>query len=272
MWIQVRTMDGKTSTRIDGLSKLTKIEDLRELLVEKFNAPVNKQRLLSRKAAASTNDKHVLKQANEQVVKEKAPISDEGGLIYQVVYEDYEDCEEPADLSFHQIRPRARKLVKFEDLKIGDKVMINYNIEEPKERGFWYDCCVTKLKKDRSTKELIGTIFVGSSSFERRNNLKNTFLGFKFKRPILLKKTGKLQNNIFDEIFAIEKTVALMDAKSGSETFLLCQGAKRLTALIVKISQIENVKCVAVIFVVVKIHLKNKFCVMNVIFHTTYGA
>ena len=34
MWIQVRSMDGKTSHRIDGLSKLTKIEDLREKLEE----------------------------------------------------------------------------------------------------------------------------------------------------------------------------------------------------------------------------------------------
>ncbi|GIX77139.1 e3 ubiquitin-protein ligase UHRF1 [Caerostris extrusa] len=119
--------------------------------------------------AASTKDKHVLKQANEQVAKEKAPISDEEGLIYKVVYEDYEDCEEPADLSFHQIRPRARK-------------------------GFWYDCCVTKLKKDRSTKEFIGTIFVGIGD-RKQENCKIIFL---------------------DEIFAIEKTVALMDAKSGS--------------------------------------------------------
>ncbi|GIX97835.1 e3 ubiquitin-protein ligase UHRF1 [Caerostris extrusa] len=32
----------------------------------------------------------------------------------------YEDCKEP---SLHQIRRRARKLIKFEDLKVGDKVM-----------------------------------------------------------------------------------------------------------------------------------------------------
>ncbi|GIY18808.1 e3 ubiquitin-protein ligase UHRF1 [Caerostris darwini] len=48
MWIQIRSMDGKISSHIDGLSKLTKIEDLRELLVDKFNAPVNRQRLFFR--------------------------------------------------------------------------------------------------------------------------------------------------------------------------------------------------------------------------------
>ncbi|KFM73682.1 E3 ubiquitin-protein ligase UHRF1, partial [Stegodyphus mimosarum] len=41
-------MDGKTSCRIDDLSKLTKVEELRKLLVEKFNAPVIQQRLFYR--------------------------------------------------------------------------------------------------------------------------------------------------------------------------------------------------------------------------------
>ncbi|GIY15939.1 e3 ubiquitin-protein ligase UHRF1 [Caerostris darwini] len=235
MWIQIRSMDGKISSHIDGLSKLTKIEDLRELLVDKFNAPVNRQRLFFRGKqledghtlfdynvnvndlvqilvkqigsetkntslpkrcseevskenkigdlvdaidlvhgswfeakiadikSASISDNNVLQvqQANDQMTKENGATSDDNGLIYQVVFDGYEDCEEPVDLSLHRIRRRARKLIKFEDLKVGDKVMVNYNLEEPKERGFWYDCCVTNLKKGRSTKQLIGTIFVG---------------------------------------------------------------------------------------------------------------
>jgi len=48
MWIQVRSMDGKKSCRIDGLSKLTKVEELREKLVEPFNADVESQRLFYR--------------------------------------------------------------------------------------------------------------------------------------------------------------------------------------------------------------------------------
>ena len=48
MWIQVRSFDGKKSKQIDNLSKLTKIEDLRDLLVEHFDAPVDHQRLFFR--------------------------------------------------------------------------------------------------------------------------------------------------------------------------------------------------------------------------------
>lgn len=48
MWIQVRTMDGKRSEQIDGLSKLTKVEDLRELVFEKFGVNPTSQRLFFR--------------------------------------------------------------------------------------------------------------------------------------------------------------------------------------------------------------------------------
>jgi hypothetical protein len=48
MWIQVRSFDGKNSLQVDNLSKLTKIEELRLRLVEKFEAPPERQRLFYR--------------------------------------------------------------------------------------------------------------------------------------------------------------------------------------------------------------------------------
>lgn len=48
MWIQVRSMDGQKNVRIDNLSKLTKIEDLRIKLVDHFNADPERQRLFFR--------------------------------------------------------------------------------------------------------------------------------------------------------------------------------------------------------------------------------
>jgi len=41
-------MDGKKCCRVDGLSKLTKVEELREKLVDIFNADVESQRLFYR--------------------------------------------------------------------------------------------------------------------------------------------------------------------------------------------------------------------------------
>ena len=48
MWIQVRSMDGKKTIRLDNLSKLTAIEEVRERLVEHFDAPVERQKLFYR--------------------------------------------------------------------------------------------------------------------------------------------------------------------------------------------------------------------------------
>jgi len=41
-------MDGKRSTQVDGLSKLTKIEELRSKLEKAFDVPPNMQRLFFR--------------------------------------------------------------------------------------------------------------------------------------------------------------------------------------------------------------------------------
>lgn len=41
-------MDGRTTHRVDGLSKLTKIDELRNMLTEKFEAEPEQQRLFYR--------------------------------------------------------------------------------------------------------------------------------------------------------------------------------------------------------------------------------
>ncbi len=48
MYIQVRSMDGRKSVQINDLSKLTKIEDLRDSLMEHFDADPSRQRLFYR--------------------------------------------------------------------------------------------------------------------------------------------------------------------------------------------------------------------------------
>ncbi|XP_047126276.1 E3 ubiquitin-protein ligase UHRF1 isoform X1 [Hydra vulgaris] len=58
MWIQVRTMDGKKSFQLDGLSKLTKIEDLRLKMKDQLEVPPSKQRLFF--AGKQLEDGHTL--------------------------------------------------------------------------------------------------------------------------------------------------------------------------------------------------------------------
>lgn len=48
MWIQVRTMDGKETHRVDSLSKLTKVDELRLKILELFKIEPERQRLFYR--------------------------------------------------------------------------------------------------------------------------------------------------------------------------------------------------------------------------------
>jgi len=58
------------------------------------------------------------------------------------------------------IRPRARRLIPHNELFIGQKVMINYNLEEPKEIGLWYDFTISKVNIKRTFQELSGLLYI----------------------------------------------------------------------------------------------------------------
>uniref|UniRef100_A0A8C7T976 E3 ubiquitin-protein ligase UHRF n=1 Tax=Oncorhynchus mykiss TaxID=8022 RepID=A0A8C7T976_ONCMY len=53
------------------------------------------------------------------------------------------------------VRPRARTLLRWDQLTVGLVVMVNYNIEIPEERGFWFDAEITALNEiSRTNKEV----------------------------------------------------------------------------------------------------------------------
>ncbi|XP_063399253.1 E3 ubiquitin-protein ligase UHRF1-like [Mytilus trossulus] len=277
MWIQVRSFDGRTSLQVDDLSKLTKIEDLRLRLVEKFEAPPERQRLFYRGKqledghtlfdysvglndlvqlmvraadvkpiedeekkvngyASSDNESSKSDKENQRpepvdkitekagdntdastykvgdvidardfsvgawfeaklvkVVKEDNPkIKDENsndsgvdsmetdsqdktkaikerhnidntpsdGFVYHVVFEGYDD-NDPEKLMCKDLRPRARTNVPFKEINEGQKVMANFNVDDPEQRGFWYDCIITKKQDTRTIKDLFATVFIG---------------------------------------------------------------------------------------------------------------
>ena len=63
-------------------------------------------------------------------------------LVFSIVcfvhfYIQRHEREIPLPRSFKQIRPRAEELCTPEDLKAGELVMVNYNMEDHKQRGLW---------------------------------------------------------------------------------------------------------------------------------------
>uniref|UniRef100_A0A669F9A2 E3 ubiquitin-protein ligase UHRF n=1 Tax=Oreochromis niloticus TaxID=8128 RepID=A0A669F9A2_ORENI len=62
------------------------------------------------------------------------------------------------------VRPRARTLLRWDQLEVGMHVMVNYNMETPDERGFWFDAEIVTLKQtSRTNKELRVNILLGKS-------------------------------------------------------------------------------------------------------------
>lgn len=60
------------------------------------------------------------------------------------------------------VRPRARTLLRWDQLQVGMHVLVNYNMETPDERGFWFDAEVQNISQtSRTNKELRVKILLG---------------------------------------------------------------------------------------------------------------
>lgn len=68
-------------------------------------------------------------------------------ILYNVLWE-FDNEAIPFIVPETYIRPRARHKIQVSKLSIGQKVMINYNMEEPEDIGLWYDFTVTEIKQD----------------------------------------------------------------------------------------------------------------------------
>ncbi|KAM9306456.1 E3 ubiquitin-protein ligase UHRF2 isoform 2-T2 [Pholidichthys leucotaenia] len=85
----------------------------------------------------------------------------EEDIIYHIKYEDYPE-NGVVELRIEDVRPRARTLLRWDQLEVGMHVMINYNMETPDERGFWFDAeIVTINQTSRTNKELRVNILIG---------------------------------------------------------------------------------------------------------------
>ncbi|XP_037228977.1 E3 ubiquitin-protein ligase UHRF2 isoform X1 [Falco biarmicus] len=81
--------------------------------------------------------------------------------IYHIKYDEYPE-NGIVEMDTTNLRPRARTILKWSELKVGDVVMVNYNVETPEERGFWFDAEITSLREiSRTNKEVHAKILLG---------------------------------------------------------------------------------------------------------------
>ncbi|XP_070780847.1 E3 ubiquitin-protein ligase UHRF2-like [Enoplosus armatus] len=85
----------------------------------------------------------------------------EEDVIYHIKYDDYPE-NGVVEMRPVDVRPRARTLLRWEQLQAGMHVMVNYNMETPDERGFWFDAEVQTINQtSRTNKELRVKILLG---------------------------------------------------------------------------------------------------------------
>ena len=109
-----------------------------------------------------------------------------------------------------QLRPRAKTNIPFLKLELKNEVMVNYNIEQPEARGFWYDAVVTAWRST-STRKVLEVTIQGPGG----------------------RRIEKCSIVFHDDIFAVEKVSypttpasgrATAAAPSGGEVRCVCKG------------------------------------------------
>uniref|UniRef100_A0A452TTV4 E3 ubiquitin-protein ligase UHRF n=1 Tax=Ursus maritimus TaxID=29073 RepID=A0A452TTV4_URSMA len=105
----------------------------------------------------------------------------EEDVIYHVKYDDYPE-NGVVQMSSRDVRARARNILKWHELEVGQEVMLNYNPDNPKERGFWYDAEILRKRETRTARELYANVRLGGGSL---NDCRIIFVDevFKIERP-----------------------------------------------------------------------------------------
>ena len=89
-------------------------------------------------------------------------VHDIWNVYIHVVTNSYSYSEaEIAKLTSADVRPRARYRMQWDQPSLEQKVMVNYNPDQPKERGFWYDAIITRKNNDR--REIFAKLVLGLS-------------------------------------------------------------------------------------------------------------
>lgn len=158
-------------------------------------------------------------------------------IIYNVLWE-FDDKAFPFNVPETCIRPRVRNLIPFDELSVGQKVMINYNVDEPKQVGLWYDFTISKIEKKRKLQELTGMLHMGRYIFFllllALYYLLRIMIEFNYILFIFLFISDhqlEIQKvNPKGEIYAIEAIKLLTERTAEDERFMISNGKRRRIA------------------------------------------
>ncbi|XP_068626889.1 E3 ubiquitin-protein ligase UHRF1-like [Battus philenor] len=125
-------------------------------------------------------------------------------LLYKIQLDD-DNVDSNLYCKESELRPRARTVIEINDLKIGEKVMVNYNPDYPLEKGEWYDFKVEGITKLRKNYMLVGTMYLGKDSVPQHDT----------------------KVKVHDKIFAIEEVIPVAQRSDKCHKAMKVQPEKR---------------------------------------------
>ncbi|CAH6779450.1 E3 ubiquitin-protein ligase UHRF1 isoform X1 [Phodopus roborovskii] len=142
--------------------------------------------------------------SQEEPCSSSASMSQEDDIMYHIKYDDYPESGVEI-VKAKDVRARARTVIPWEDLEVGQVVMVNYNVDYPRKRGFWYDVEICRKRRTRTARELYGNVmllndsqldncrimFVDEVFKIELPNERNPLIGGPSQSPLPLRKTGK---------------------------------------------------------------------------------
>ncbi|XP_025997047.1 E3 ubiquitin-protein ligase UHRF1 isoform X2 [Solenopsis invicta] len=124
----------------------------------------------------------------EAIIKNIFKKKDE--ILYEISWEFLNtECEKVPEV---HIRPRARRSIPFDELSVGETVMINYDIDQPEKIGLWFDFTITEIVKKRGRQELVGRLHINSddSGLCIRKKVKEEIYAIPEKPKLLTERTA----------------------------------------------------------------------------------
>ncbi|CAL1569345.1 unnamed protein product [Knipowitschia caucasica] len=163
-----------------GCYKINELVDCRDVSIGSwFEACIENVTLAPAKVKVGRPSKKTIKQEADQALTIDSKRNNNGSnpdgastsqtnsmenrqdIIYHIRYDDYPE-NGVVQMVPCNVRPRARTLLRWDELTTGMTVMVNYNMETPEERGFWFDAEIQTINQtSRTNKELRAKILIG---------------------------------------------------------------------------------------------------------------
>lgn len=110
-------------------------------------------------------------------------------------------------LKLNCIRPQSRRKLSLREIRVGEFVLVNFNLNEEMDRGFWYEFLVSR--KDEKRKLLFGNIFVGGETLLKDQKIKFVNEVYAIETNVPMKERSQQITDIVTHVSKVKSKLTL---------------------------------------------------------------